>query len=297
MKRILTVFLFAIPLPALAGLNILACEPEWGALSKEIGGEKVRVTTAITALQDPHRVEARPSLIARARDADLMICTGAELEIGWVPLLQRQAGNAKIQVGQPGYFEAASAVPLIERPTRVDRSLGDVHPSGNPHIHLDPRNIERVAAALAERMASLDSREAAYYRERGRSFLGRWSEAMSRWQAQAGPLKGLALVVYHKDTSYLIQWLAMREVGALEPKPGLPPSAAHLNELLDGLRRTPARAVLRSAYNDPRPAEWLAAQAGIPVVLLPFTVGGTENAKDLFGLFDDTVNRLLAITK
>ncbi|HKQ28640.1 MAG TPA: zinc ABC transporter substrate-binding protein, partial [Burkholderiales bacterium] len=235
MRGILTVFLFTIPLHALAALNILACEPEWGALAKEIGGDKVRVTTAITALQDPHRVEARPSLIARARDADLMVCTGAELEIGWVPLLQRQAGNAKIQLGQPGYFEAASAVPLIERPTRVDRSLGDVHPSGNPHIHLDPRNIERVAAALGERMASLDSKEAAYYRERGKSFLSRWSEAMARWEAQAGPLKGLPLVVYHKDTSYLIQWLAMREVGALEPKPGLPPSAAHLNELLETL--------------------------------------------------------------
>src|SRR4051812_23918904 len=219
MRRILILFLFTIPLPALAALNVLACEPEWGALSKEIGGDKVRVTTAITALQDPHRVEARPSLIARARDADLMICTGAELEIGWVPLLQRQAGNAKIQVGQPGYFEAASAVALIERPTRVDRSLGDVPPSGNPHIHLDPRNIERVAAALAERMASLDTKESAYYRERGKSFLGRGSEAMSRWEAQAAPLKGLPLVVYHKDTSYLIQWLAMREVGALEPKP------------------------------------------------------------------------------
>jgi zinc/manganese transport system substrate-binding protein len=297
MKVILTAVLLAISCPALAALNVLACTPEWGALAKEIGGDKVRITTATTALQDPHRVEARPSLIARARDADLLFCTGAELEIGWVPLLQRQSGNPRIQVGQPGYFEASSVVPLIERPARIDRSLGDVHPAGNPHIHLDPRNIERVAAALDDRMASLDPKEAVYYHERGKSFLGRWREAISRWEKQAAPLKGLPLVVYHKDVSYLINWLGMREVGALEPKPGLPPSAAHLNELLERLKRTPAKAVLRSAYNDPRPAEWLAERAGIPAVLVPFTVGGTDKAGDLFGLYEDTIARLLAVTK
>jgi zinc/manganese transport system substrate-binding protein len=282
--------------PARAALNILACEPEWGALAKEIGGDRVSVYTAITALQDPHRIEARPSLIARARNADLMVCTGAELEVGWVPLLQTQSGNPKIQAGQPGFFEAASVVPLLERPARLDRSLGDVHPSGNPHIHLDPRNIERVAAALDERMAELDPAQASYYQERQKQFIARWREAMARWEKSAAPLKGLPLVVYHKDLSYLISWLGMREVGSLEPKPGLPPSTAHLTQLLEQLKRTPARAVLRSAYNDPRPAEWLAGQARIPAVLLPYTVGGTDQAKDLFGLYEDTLNRLLAVT-
>src|SRR3954467_15301120 len=147
MKTLLLLLL--APLQAYAALNILACEPEWGSLAKELGGDKVNVYTAITAMQDPHRVEARPSLMARARSADLMVCTGAQLEIGWVPLLQTQSGNAKIQAGQPGYFEAASAVSLIERPSSVDRSLGDVHPAGNPHLHLDPRNIARVAGARA----------------------------------------------------------------------------------------------------------------------------------------------------
>ncbi|TMH97346.1 MAG: zinc ABC transporter substrate-binding protein, partial [Betaproteobacteria bacterium] len=154
------------PIQAHAALNILACEPEWGALAKELGGDKASVYVATTALQDPHRVEARPSLIARARNADLMVCTGAQLEIGWAPLLQTQSGNSKIQTGQPGYFETASAVSLIEKPGSVDRSLGDVHPAGNPHLHLDPRNIAAVATALAERMASLDAPQAAYYRAR-----------------------------------------------------------------------------------------------------------------------------------
>jgi zinc/manganese transport system substrate-binding protein len=287
----------ALSAPALAALNILACTPEWGALAKEIGGDKATVYTATTAMQDPHRVEARPSLIARARNADLMVCSGAQLEIGWAPLLQTQSGNPKIQAGQPGYFEAATVVPLLERPSRVDRSMGDVHPDGNPHLHLDPHNIERVSEALADRMAQLDARDGAYYQQREKSFLARWREATARWEKQAAPLKGLPLVVYHKDMSYLINWIGMREVGSLEPKPGLPPSTSHLTELLAQLQRTPAKAVLRSAYNDPRPAEWLAERAKVPAVLLPYTVGGTERAKDLFGLYDDTIARLLAVTK
>jgi zinc/manganese transport system substrate-binding protein len=280
-----------------AALNILACEPEWGALAKELGGEKVSVYTAITALQDPHRVEARPSLIARARSADLLVCTGAQLEIGWVPLLQTQSGNARIQAGQPGYFEAASAVSLIERPTSVDRSMGDVHPAGNPHLHLDPRNIAKVAGALAKQMASLDASQAALYQSREKDFQARWAEALKKWESAAAPLKGVPVVVYHKDLSYLVAWLGMREAGALEPKPGLPPSTAHLTELLEKLKATPAKAVVRSTYNDPRPAEWLAERAKLPAVVLPYTVGGTERAKDLFGLFDDTVARLLVVAK
>jgi len=148
--RILGSLLLLASWPAVAALNIFACTPEWGALAKELGGDKASVYTATTALQDPHRVEARPSLLARARNADLMVCTGAELEIGWAPLVQTQSGNPKIQNGRPGYFEASSAVRLIERPARVDRSLGDVHSMGNPHLHLDPRNVARVAEALGD---------------------------------------------------------------------------------------------------------------------------------------------------
>jgi zinc/manganese transport system substrate-binding protein len=297
MRILLTAALFAICSPALAALNILACEPEWGALAKEIGGDKVTVYTATTALQDPHRIEARPSLIARARSADLMVCTGAELEIGWVPLLQTQSGNPKIQAGQPGYFEAAGVVALLEKPTRLDRSMGDIHAAGNPHIHLDPGNIARVSAALSERMANLDRADSGYYGDREKSFLQRWSDATARWEKQGAPLKGMPLVVYHKNLTYLINWLGMREVGALEPKPGLPPSTAHLSELLDQLKREPAKAVVRAAYNEPRAAEWLAERAKIPAVMVPFTVGGTDNAKDLFTLYDDTLTRLLAVAK
>ena len=297
MRFLFATLVFSMAGTASAALNIFACTPEWGALANELGGDQASVYVATTALQDAHRIEARPSLIARARNADLMVCTGAELEIGWVPRLQAQSGNPKIRVGQPGYFEAASVASLIEKPARADRSMGDVHPFGNPHLHLDPHNVAKVAGALSERMALLDRAQAAHYQARGKAFLERWRTATARWESQAAPLKGLPLVVYHKDLSYLIVWLGMREVGTLEPKPGIPPSPADLSALLELLNRDPARAVARAAYSDPRAADWLAERARIPAVVLPYTVGGSPKASDLFGLYDDTLARLLAVTQ
>jgi len=283
--------------PAAAALNVLACEPEWGALTKELGGDKASVYVATNALQDPHHIEARPSLIARARSADLVVCSGAELEVGWLPLLQTQSGNPKIQTGQPGYFEAANYVVKLEVPKVLDRAQGDVHPGGNPHIHLSPYNIEKIATALAQRMAQLDGKEAAYYQARAKAFLERWRQAIGKWEKEGAPLKGMAIVVHHKNFSYLNEWLGLREVGELEPKPGLPPTTSHLSGLLSRLGKDPAKAVLRSAYNDPQASEWLSARAKIPAIMLPFTVGGSDQAKDLFGLYDDTLARLLAVQK
>ena len=289
--------LLTLSAPAWAALNVLACTPEWGALASELGGDRVEVYTATTAMQDPHRIEARPSLIARARRADLVVCTGAGLEAGWAPLLQTQSGNARIQAGQPGYFEAATVVALRDKPAKYDRAMGDVHPEGNPHLHLDPRNVAAVAAALAERMAVIDPAQGAHYRQRADAFLDKWRAATARWEAQGAALRAMPLVVHHRDLSYLLGWLGMREVGALEPKPGLPPSTAHLAALLEQLKRTPAKAVVRSAYSDPRPAGWLAERAGIPAVELPYTVGGSKGATDLFGLYDETLARLLAVAR
>jgi len=297
LKSALAAALLLAVAPAAAALNIFACEPEWGALARELAGDKASIYVATTAFQDPHRIEARPSLIARARSADLLVCTGAQLEVGWLPLLQTQSGNDRIQLGRPGYFEAAAYVTKLEVPRVLDRSLGDVHPAGNPHIHLDPHNIARVAEALSQRLAALDPANGDYYRAQSVRFLSRWREAIARWEKQGAALNGLPVVVYHRDLSYFINWLKLREAGALEPKPGIPPSAGHLGALLAQLGRQPARAVVRAAYNDPRPAEWLAERAKIPVVTVPYTVGGTEQAKDLFGLFDDTLARLLAVAK
>jgi zinc/manganese transport system substrate-binding protein len=295
MRTLLALVLAATSWPALAALEIFACTPEWASLANEIGGERANVFSATNALQDPHHVEARPSLIARARRADLVVCTGAQLEIGWLPLVLTQSGNPQIQLGQRGYFEAASAARMIEVPQRVDRAMGDVHPAGNPHLHLDPRNVSSVAKALAQRMSLLDAQDASYFLDREIAFQKRWQAATLRWEREAEPLAAMPIVVYHKDLSYFIAWLGLREIGTLEPKPGVPPSAAHLSELLVSLKQTPAKAVVRSAYNDPRAADWLAQQAHVPAVVVPFTVGGTDGAKDLFGLYEDTITRLKAV--
>ncbi|MGB5080177.1 MAG: zinc ABC transporter substrate-binding protein [Burkholderiales bacterium] len=287
----------SIALPAAAALNIFACEQEWAALAQELAGDKASVYSATSALQDAHRVEARPSLIARVRSADLLICTGSELEIGWLPLLLTQSGNTKIQPGSAGYLEASQFVPKLEIPRVVDRALGDVHPSGNPHIHLDPRNIVKVADALAERLVQIDPANADVFKARANSFRERWRAALSRWDQQAARLKGVPVVVYHKDMSYFINWAGMREAGSLEPKPGLPATPAHLAELVERMKRDPAKVVVYSPYNSPRAAEFLSERAKIPSLMLPFTVGGTDKAKDLFGLFDDTIGRLLAVLK
>jgi zinc/manganese transport system substrate-binding protein len=289
--------LIALPPASHAALNVLACEPEWAALASELGGDKVRASSATTALQDPHRIEARPSLIARTRNADLLICTGMELETGWLPILLQQSGNAKIAVGQPGHLEAGDFVARLDVPTRLDRSEGDVHAAGNPHIQQDPHNIGRIAAVLAQRLGEIDPANAAFYKDRFKDFSARWSSATEKWERQAAPLKGTAIVEHHKNMEYLLHWLDLRQVGTLEPKPGVEPSAAHLNELLNQLQQQPAKMVLRAAYQDARASEWLADHAHIPAVVLPFTVGGNDKATDLFTLFDDTVRRLLEAGK
>lgn len=278
--------------PAAAELSILATVPEWGALAQELGGDKVKVYTATTALQDPHRIEARPSLIARARGADLVVATGAELEVGWLPMVLQQGANAKVRPGTPGYFEAAASVPLLGKPARLDRAEGDIHPQGDPHLQMDPRNIARVAAPLAARMAELDPANAAHYQARAKDFGARWGAALARWEKAAAPLKGVPVVVQHKSFTYLIAWLGMEEVASLEPKPGMEPTTAHLASVLAALEKRPARMVLRAAYQSDRASQWLTQRAKIAPVTLPFTVGGTEGAKDLFGLFDDTLQRL-----
>lgn len=281
--------------PTHAALKILATTAEWGALASELGGEKVNVYTATTAFQDVHRVDAKPSLIARARGADLVVAAGADLEVGWLPVLIQESGNGRIHPGSPGYFEAASVVRLLEVPSSVDRSMGDVHPQGNPHLHLDPHNVTTVAKALSARLAVLDGANAAYYQSRGADFDNRWQQAIARWEALAAPLKGVPLVVIHRDQAYLCHWLGMHEVAALEPKPGVPPSASYLAGLVTQLKAAPPKMILRNAYNDPKAADWLSQHISVPVVVLPFTVGGTPEAKDLFSLFDDTLSRLLAV--
>ena len=285
------------PVPAQAALRVLATTPEWAALTRELGGDKVDVYAATSAFQDVHRVDAKPSLVARARNADMVVAAGADLEVGWLPILLRESGNARIQPGNPGYFEADANLRLLEVPSAVDRSMGDVHPQGNPHAHLDARNVAIVATALTTRLMTVDGGNAKFYEARGSDFQARWKAAMVRWEAQAAPLKGVPVVVIHRDQVYLCHWLGLTEVAAIEPKPGVPPSSSYLAELVTRLSAAPPKMILRNAYNDSKAVDWLSERIHVPVILLPYSVGGTPAAKDLFGLFDDTLNRLTGMTR
>ncbi len=278
---------------ALAALKVVATVPEWGALTQALGGDKVEVFVATNALQDPHRIQARPSLIARARAAQLIVATGAELEIGWLPVVQRDSNNPNVQQGRPGYFEAAAYVPLRDIPKSVDRSMGDVHASGNPHIQTDPRNLLPVARALSARMAELDPANTAFYQTKLGDFLVSWQANIDRWTAAAQPLRGVKIWGQHDGYSYLNNWLGMEQIGTLEPLPGVEPTAAHLSEIIVLQQQLQGKFIVTSAYLSDAPAKWLAQRTGLPVVTLPFTVGGNGEAKTLESLYDDTVQRLL----
>ena len=290
------VLLVVFAAPVEAKLRVFACEPEWGSLLAELAADTIDVDVATNALQDVHVVEARPSLIAKMRKADLLVCSGAQLEIGWLPQLLRQAGNARVTSGA-GNFMAANQVTTLDKPASVDRAGGDVHPDGNPHVQLDPYRVLAIARALSARLAELDAANAAIYQQRLGDFESRWQAAIPRWEARAAPLKGKAVVVHHSAWVYLLQWLGMREIGSLEPKPGVPPTSAHLSSLIDVTKTGGAIAIICAAYQDSKPDEWLAGRTGVPALVLPFTVGGDEQAKDLFGLYDSTIDRLLGALK
>lgn len=295
MKQFITIIafsLFAFSSSVSAKMNVFACEPEWKDLAEQLGGERVSAYSATTAFQDPHYIEARPSLIAKTRSADLLICTGAELEVGWLPILLRQSGNAAVQSGAPGHFLAAQQVERIEIPAELDRRHGDIHAAGNPHVHWDPYRLLSIAKALSERLAKLDAEHADYYQKRYNNFAKNWNQQISSWETFAASLKGKKVIVHHKNWSYLLNWLGIEMVGDLEPKPGIPPSSAHLASLLQKVRNTGADFILITNYQDDKGARWLGSKSNIPVVALPFTVGGSQQASDLALLYGQVLKQL-----
>lgn len=275
---------------------MFACEPEWGALLHELAGDRISVDVGTSALQDVHQIEAKPSLIAKVRRADLIVCTGADLEAGWLPQLIRQSGNAAIAQG-PGSFMAAGQVSTLEKPAKLDRAAGDVHPLGNPHIQMDPYRVLAVAKALSARLSQLDPANADEYQKRLADFSTRWNAAIKRWEAKAAPLKGRKVIVQHNSWVYLNKWLGLQQVASMEAKPGVPPTSAYLAGLITVAKSEHPAVLLRAAYQDPKASVWLSEHTGVPAVALPFTVGGDAQAKDLFGLFDSTIDKLLGSVK
>ena len=276
-----------------ADLKVFATVPEWGALAETLGGDKVSVYVATTAQQDPHRIQARPSLIAKARSTQLLIATGAGLEDGWLPTVQREANNPEILNNRPGYLAASQYVRMLDIPATVDRTMGDVHAAGNPHIQTDPRNLLPIAKAINARMQQLDPANAAFYQNQFSRFELTWQANLQRWQTQAAPLRGVKVWYQHDGYPYMNDWLGLKPVGILEPRPGVEPSSRQLAEILQRQQTVQGRMVIASAYMNDAPSRWLSEKANLPIVVLPFTVGGNAQAKTLTDLYEDTIQRLL----
>jgi zinc/manganese transport system substrate-binding protein len=295
MKKITVMALLLLtPLAVHANLKLFVCEPEWEALAIELGGDKIEVSSATNALQDPHYIQARPSLISKVGRADLIVCSGAQLEIGWLPMLLRKGNNPDVMPGSPGFLEASAFVKRLDANQITDRAKGDVHPQGNPHIQTNPHNILLVARAMTERMAQLDAGNAESYRRNLTNFSQRWSTAMEGWETRAAILRGKSVIAHHKSWVYLEDWLGLIEVATLEPVSGIPPTASHLGSLLDRFGNKGADFIIRAPFQSDKPSMWLSERTGIPAVLLPLTVGGTDEATNLFTWFDDIITRLLS---
>jgi len=285
--------LMVAPTSAFAKTNIFACAPEWEALAQEIAGDTAHIYTASNASQDIHYMRAKPSLLAAMRKADLVICSGASLEIGWLPILLNKAGSNQVQEGAVGSIMASDYVPLLGvMQEKADRSMGHVHPEGNPHVHLDPNNILIISKVIAERLSEIDQTNTATYQANQSAFETSWTQSMAQWVSDAQSLKGQNIVVYHKSWTYLLAWLGIENIASLEPKPGVPPTAAHLEKILNDIQGKNTIGILVAPFESDKAAKWLSEKAKIPIIRLPFTVGGSEQAQDLESLFSDTIQRL-----
>ena len=290
-KLIISSVLFTLSSNAFAQFNIFTCEPEYAALAKELAPD-ARIYSATTAMQDPHQVQARPSLIAKMRQADLVICAGAELEVGWLPMLQMKAANAQVRNTDLGLFFAAEHVETLDQMSNVDRSMGDVHSQGNPHLHFSPQRMLAIAKALTEKLIQLDGDNSNRYQQQFESFNSRWKIASSKWQEVANKLSGMKVIAYHSSFRYLFDFAGIEQVADLEPKPGLPPTSGHLASLLKQAKNGGITAIVIASYQDKRGANWLAEKSNLPVIVLPLSVGGNEQSNELFSIYDNVLSLL-----
>ncbi len=288
LSSLLVIIAILLPIKSQAKINIFACEPEWQSLAKEIGKDYVKSYSATNARQDPHYIRAKPSLIAKIRKADLLICSGSDLEVGWLPILLSKA-KVNVQIGQEGNLMASNFVPQIEKPEVLDRSMGDVHPQGNPHIHLDPYNILLVAKELNNRLKNIDPDNSHNYQKNYNNFVQKWKNSIKKWEKQALRLKGIKVLPYHKSFSYLFNWLKINEIVTLESKPGIAPTTKHLEKLLVLLNNEQIKFITLTPYDSKDASNWLNKKTKIKELTLPYTVGGNENSKDLFSLFDNII--------
>ena len=270
--------------PALAGLNVVATLPWIGSIAKEIGKDKITVTTLIKPSQDPHYVEAKPSMILAGRKADIIMYNGLDLEIGYLPLIMESSKNSKIMPGKPGNFDCSKFVTVIEKQGQVERSMGDVHPLGNPHYHYSAANIIRVAEGMSNALASLDRSNADLYKANYKAFAARFNEKQKQWKALN--LKGKKYIAYHKLFGYLANDYGFQIVDYMEPKPGIPPSAAHIEKLIEEMKSAKPNGILVTSSHGLKEAESLGAKTNVKVITLPQDVGALPGTDDWFAFMD-----------
>ncbi|MFA6137838.1 MAG: zinc ABC transporter substrate-binding protein [Sulfurimonas sp.] len=286
MKKYIFTLLFLTPLSLFANLSIAVTYPYIGALTKAIGADKVDTVVLAKGNWDPHFVVPRPSLIAKVRDADALIMNGGQLEIGWLPPLIDRASNPKIATNAKTFLDLSQHVELLQKPTSVDRSGGDVHPDGNPHFHLDPNNILILAGSVKEFLISIDSQNSAVYEKNYAQFSDMWNKKLDMWKSKMADKNALKVVQYHNVMAYFNHAYGLTSIATIEPLPGIPPSSKHTMELIELIKKESPCCILHDVYHDTKTAEFISEKSGIKVVTMPHDIGALENIEDLVSLFD-----------
>jgi len=301
MKRIawLTVafILFSGSLFAANKLKVVTTTQDLASITREVGGDRVDVTSIARGYQDPHFVEPKPSFLLLLKNADLLEVVGLELEIGWLPPLLDQCRNNNIRPGTPGYLDLSQGVEILDRPSVVNRSMGDVHPLGNPHYWLDPANAVRIAIQVRNRLAQLRPADAAYFDQHLQNFKARINDANKRWMAQMAPYRGAKIVDYHPSLPNFAKHFDLDIIGTVEPKPGIPPSPSHTLEIINLIKAQHVKAILMEPYFDRKTPDFVAAQTGAQVVVIYPSVGGKAGLDDYFKLFDYDIDVLTKALK
>ncbi|MDQ1272005.1 MAG: zinc/manganese transport system substrate-binding protein [Planctomycetota bacterium] len=277
-----------------AKLNIVATTPDLGAIAREIGKDKVEVTSIAKPTEDPHFVDAKPSFIVKLNKADMLIDGGLHLEIGWLPNLVTGARNQKILPGNPGYLVASAGIPVLETPTSLDRAMGDVHPLGNPHFMLDPSNGKIVATQICNRLCQNDAANCNYYKDNLKDFVARLDQKLSAWQKMTAPFRDTKIVTYHKTFPYFAKRFNLNVVETLEPKPGIPPSPTHINHIIPMMKNEGVKLIIIEQFRERKIPEFVANQTGAKVVILPIMVGGLKEIDDYLTFFDYTINLIVS---
>jgi zinc/manganese transport system substrate-binding protein len=283
----------ALAAPAGAQLKVVTSTTDLYDIAKAVGGNRITATHIGEGYQDPHFIEAKPSFVLQLRNADVWAFVGLDLEIGWMPLLLDGARNPRIRQGGSGYLDVSRAIPLLDVPSgNVDRSQGDVHPLGNPHYWLDPENGRRIARLFKAKFTELDPQGAAAYAANEQNFEARLNTTERTWTDELAKIKGQPVVAWHTSWRYFAEYTKMNIVGFMEPKPGVPPSAAHLAGLIQTMRRTGAKVIVMEPFYDRKTADFVAARTGAKVLILPPSVGGVKGVGDYIAVMNYDIQHL-----